>query len=285
MKKMMILAMTLVLAAGMTACGATTQNDTAQMIETEAAEAASEMLAGGWEAPGNTDIGKHPEAKAALEKAAAEMTGAEYEPVSLLATQVVAGTNYCILCKVTAVVPDAQPEYDLVYVYEDLDSNAEITAIREIVIGTDDDNTAEETEDAGMHDQIANPWSEYATVSEAGDAAGISFNAPEKLGDMGISYIQAMNGLAEVRYGTDEAEITYRKGAGTDDISGDYNEYAEISEAAVAAVTVTLRGNDGKVFSALWDDGANSYAYYAANGVTAETAQAHIAALIAENHN
>ena len=141
-----------------------------------------------------------------------------------------------------------------------------------------------ETEETGMYDQIANPWSEYATVSEAGDAAGIAFNAPEKLDDMDISCIQAMNGLAEVRYGTDEAGITYRKGAGTDDISGDYNEYTEISDVTISDAAVTLRGNDGKVFSAIWNDGANSYAYYAANGADPETAQAHIAALIAENN-
>lgn len=147
MKKMMVMVMTLVLAAGMTACGsigAAAQNGTAQteqFTENEASEAASEMLEGGWEAPGNTDISKHPEAKAALEKAVSVMTGAEYEPVSLLATQVVAGTNYCILCKVTAVVPDALPVYDLVYVYEDLEGNADIISIREIEISADEVST------------------------------------------------------------------------------------------------------------------------------------------------
>ena len=143
MKKMMVMVMALVLAAGMTACGnigAVAQTEQFSENETEISEAASEMLEGGWEAPGNTDISMHPEARAALEKAVSVMTGAEYEPVSLLATQVVAGTNYCILCKVTAVVPDALPVYELVYVYEDLEGNAEIISIREIEISADADS-------------------------------------------------------------------------------------------------------------------------------------------------
>ena len=74
------------------------------------------------ETPSMTD-----EAKAALEKACKEITDAEYEPVALLATQVVAGTNYTILCKVTPAVSDSESDYSIVTVYSDLSDNAEIT--------------------------------------------------------------------------------------------------------------------------------------------------------------
>lgn len=85
----------------------------------------SEGMTGGWSAvepPVMTD-----EAKAALKKAVENLVGAEYEPVALLATQIVAGTNYSILCEVTPVTPDAETGYVIVHVYEDLDGNAEIT--------------------------------------------------------------------------------------------------------------------------------------------------------------
>ncbi len=82
-------------------------------------------LSGGWsetETPAVTD-----EAKTALEKATETLTGAEYTPVALLATQVVAGTNYRILCESRATVPNAETGYVIVTVYADLQGNAEIT--------------------------------------------------------------------------------------------------------------------------------------------------------------
>ena len=235
-----------------------------------------ELITGGWTVSGETAIEQNPEAKAALEKALSGMVGAEYTPVAVLGTQVVAGTNYCILCKVTAVVPGAQPSYELVYVYEDLSGNAEITDSKEIVLGEHDEKEA--GPETGMT-QIANPWSEYDSAAEAAQAAGIPFAAPETLGGAGISYIQAMNGIAEVRYGT----VSFRKGSGTEDISGDYNIYAEINSVTVADTEVTLRGNDGKVYGAVWNDGTYRYAYYAEDVVTDETAQAQIAKIITEN--
>ncbi len=83
-----------------------------------------EPLMGGWafaESPEITD-----EIRAKLEKALEEMVGASYEPIANLATQVVAGTNRCVLCKVTPIVPNAVGNYALVYVYEDLEGGAQV---------------------------------------------------------------------------------------------------------------------------------------------------------------
>lgn len=52
--------------------------------------------------------------------------GAQHEPIALLGTQVVAGTNYCLLCRSTPVVPDAVSHYTLMYIYADLEGGAEI---------------------------------------------------------------------------------------------------------------------------------------------------------------
>ena len=93
------------------------------------AEAVFSEAAGGWSAPPTPAVTD--EAKAALEKATEGMTGADYTPLALLGTQVVSGTNYALLCEVTAVAPDARPSDVIVHVYEDLDGNAEITELYE----------------------------------------------------------------------------------------------------------------------------------------------------------
>lgn len=84
-------------------------------------------LSGGWsqaDSPVITD-----QLAALLDKAFESMLGADYSPLALLSTQVVAGRNYCVLCEQTVVYPDAQPEYVFVYLYEDLDGNAQITDV------------------------------------------------------------------------------------------------------------------------------------------------------------
>ena len=64
--------------------------------------------------------------ESAIKKANSVLAGGQYEPVALLGTQLVAGTNYCALCELTATVPDAQPQYVIATIYEDLNGNAEI---------------------------------------------------------------------------------------------------------------------------------------------------------------
>lgn len=94
------------------------------IVESEKTTDISDMT-GGWfqsESPVIPD-----EIRASLEKALDGMVGVTYQPIALLSSQVVQGTNYCILCEVTPVVPDAESSYTLVYLYVDLDGNAELT--------------------------------------------------------------------------------------------------------------------------------------------------------------
>lgn len=111
------------------------------LVLTLCASASAEMMTGGWEIveahsailteeaqpePTMTD-----EAAEAFRKATEVPNGKTYTPVALLATQVVAGTNYCILCQVTE---DSIPKWALVYIYADLEGGAEITKEYEIYI-------------------------------------------------------------------------------------------------------------------------------------------------------
>ena len=84
-------------------------------------------LLGGWELPESVVVTE--EVNEALDKAQEELTGASYEGVATLASQVVEGTNYCLLCKVTYVTEDPSEEYKIVYLNVDLDVNATITSV------------------------------------------------------------------------------------------------------------------------------------------------------------
>lgn len=88
---------------------------------------AAEPVLGGWTLNNIEPMKLTKEVTDALTKATENLEGALYEPVALLGSQVVSGMNYCILCKITPVVPDAVFGYSLVYIYADLEGNAKIT--------------------------------------------------------------------------------------------------------------------------------------------------------------
>ena len=86
-----------------------------------------DALTGGWAITDSTDMSA--EAQTAFDKAIEGLIGVKYSPVALLGTQLVSGTNYCVLCESTAIYPDAQPYYTLVYIYADLQGNAKVSGV------------------------------------------------------------------------------------------------------------------------------------------------------------
>ena len=66
-----------------------------------------------------------------FEDALRGLTGCSYTPL-LVATQVVAGKNYCFLCKGEVVIPD-RPEFAaLVYIYQPLEGEPHLMEIRRV---------------------------------------------------------------------------------------------------------------------------------------------------------
>ena len=99
-----------------------------------AAGAVAEHNVGGWKNIPH-EAGELPEdAQTAFDRATEGLVGAKYVPVELLSTQLVAGMNYCILCQITPVAPDATPNWALVYIYADLQGNARIINVYELYI-------------------------------------------------------------------------------------------------------------------------------------------------------
>jgi hypothetical protein len=60
------------------------------------------------------------------------LVGVDYKP-EMVATQVVAGTNYCFICKATIVIPDAPEGISKVMIFKPLEGNPVITSIEKIL--------------------------------------------------------------------------------------------------------------------------------------------------------
>ena len=110
---------------------------------------------------------------------------------------------------------------------------------------------------------VPNPFEIVDTLDEAAKIAGFSLETPTEYADYNSLVIQAIaDDMIEVIYF--DAEKTHeglriRKAVGTDDISGDYNEYKEENVVKVGELEVTEKGNDGNISVASWTDGTYSY--------------------------
>ena len=112
MKRILLIALALLLLCSLAACGSGKK---------------PEAKTGSWAL--NDSAGMSADAQKAFDKAMEGLMGVNYTPAALLGTQLVSGTNYCVLCEAAVVYPDAQPYWALVYVYADLQGNAKATNI------------------------------------------------------------------------------------------------------------------------------------------------------------
>ena len=123
--------------------------------------------------------------------------------------------------------------------------------------------------------QIANPWVDAENQNDAQQQAGFTIQLPSALpAEYGAPTFRVIpDDILEADYaGNGDAEICIRKAVGTDDPSGDYNQYSGSQQMTVGDVEVTMKGNDGGVSLAVWQDGNNAYSIgvYNAAGITAE---------------
>jgi len=109
---------------------------------------------------------------------------------------------------------------------------------------------------------MANPWTDVTSADEAAAGADVGyFMVPENNTDYNghqvyITEFRCMEHLAEARGSIGAAELTIRKGLKqeSDDVSGDYNEYAHSwSFKTDDGFTVNCYGNEeGKTMKAIW---------------------------------
>ena len=129
-------------------------------------------------------------------------------------------------------------------------------------------------EDIGEGDSIsvasAGGIQELDTLASLSAAVGFPV---EELSDLpftpeSISYSNFFGDMAQIIYSTADASVTFRKAHGDEDISGDYNEYETVQEIEIQAVSVTMKGNEGKCSLAMWQKDGFSYALSFEPGIT-----------------
>lgn len=85
-------------------------------------------IAGGWT---NFNFSISSAQSDIFKKALAGLLGVGYTPLAV-ATQVVAGTNYCFLCKAVVVVPNAPESAAKIYIHQPLQGEPHLTDISTI---------------------------------------------------------------------------------------------------------------------------------------------------------
>lgn len=110
---------------------------------------------------------------------------------------------------------------------------------------------------------IPNPFVEVKNLDEASKIAGFSLEVPTTYEDYKKQVIQVIeNDMIEVIYLDEESDFEgfrIRKAKGTDDISGDYNEYKNVEIVKIGDYEVTEKSDGGNIFIAIWTDGTYSY--------------------------
>lgn len=137
MKKSLIIILAVTMALALIACAASNKptetnsqpKNTDDTKDLPAETTGEELIVGGWTRSGSVAITD--EIRALLNKALESYTGLMIEPCAYLGSQVVAGMNHALLCRISPVVPDAIETWAIVCLYEDLQGNVEITEIKD----------------------------------------------------------------------------------------------------------------------------------------------------------
>ena len=124
----------------------------------------------------------------------------------------------------------------------------------------------------GPIEQTPYPPAEYNNAADLSKASGIEIADLESLPFKAAEtvYQAYENGIAEIVYSNDGNVLSYRVSKGDEDNSGDYNEYANVSEKEIGGTAVTLKGEGDLIFCALYKRGGYSYSVTSTGGLTLE---------------
>lgn len=127
-KRLFVVVLALAMAFVVSACGQSEQpSDNGQSGGSEGSQA----VVGGWALFDNKACVLPEDVQVAFDKAYETYTGSELKPVAYVASQVVAGMNYMILCETATTTEAPSASYQMVVVYADLEGNARITQVNE----------------------------------------------------------------------------------------------------------------------------------------------------------
>ena len=139
------------------------------------------------------------------------------------------------------------------------------------------------SEDLTTSVSVADYWAaEYDTLQDMSNGVGfpiedvrvLPFSNPE------ISYLSITDTIAQTKLETKDQVILFRKSKGSEDNSGDYNTYESIKKIKVNNFTVTLKCSSNFVKLALWENAGYFYSMRFDTGISKETAQSYISAIM-----
>ena len=146
-------------------------------------------------------------------------------------------------------------------------------------------NTPAPSDTAGADTALAQGgWerTEYDSAAALSAAEGFAVRDVPALFEAAEEKTYALIGgeLAELNYTLEGVSWCFRVSPGSEDNSGDYNEYADVQTVDVGGVPVTLKG-DGAVCSlALWKAGGFSYSLSCDGGVPRAEMEACVASAL-----
>ena len=101
---------------------------------------------------------------------------------------------------------------------------------------------------------------EFDSAEALSAAAGFPVREIPALASAGEkSYVLISHEIAQIACVDDSVGYWYRVSSGSEDNSGDYNEYGTARTAELDGVSVTLKGEAGACYLALWEKGGFSY--------------------------
>ena len=127
--------------------------------------------------------------------------------------------------------------------------------------------------------QTVTPYHVCETIREAEDITGFTFAYPETYKDWKVSQIRVYTGsMIEVIYADADGETArIRKAEGNDDISGDYNAYAQETILHAGTREITARGDDDSVSLMTWSENGYSCSVSFSEPLSSEDAAAFAA--------
>ena len=130
---------------------------------------------------------------------------------------------------------------------------------------------------------LANPWTEYASPEEAGQAAGFGFELPDSIEGYDFDTARVMNReIIQADFADGDSTLTLRKGITQGDISGDYNTYKNRYRGTIGDVTVHIRANWEEFSTAIWEKDGYKYSCSFSTAVPKKTMVAILKQLCAD---
>ncbi|MDO4490847.1 MAG: hypothetical protein Q4B85_07270 [Lachnospiraceae bacterium] len=128
---------------------------------------------------------------------------------------------------------------------------------------------------------------ECSSVKELTENAGFSMEEVMNLPFDADSVSYTWDGLsvAEIMYTGSENSLIYRKGVGTEDISGDYSEYEQVRKDSVGDISVTVKGNQNLYVLATWCRDGYSYAISLEQGIALEDMRSLVEGVSKSDHH